>query len=761
MKKYLSLTYLFVFVISFNATSQVILFPTLLDIQSKNLLRKAKYNRSPNQGLWRSAMEIKLFNKINEKYTSEELRIRRKNPISYHFWQGLKKLENCNDILDTAEVLYQFSIIYYLDSIGYYYPHDETIFRFANKNCNTDPLIYVQDFVLNTRERLDSIVTAIDSKILVYKELEEKTQKELENLEKERDSLENMMQEDEQRIRAIITKRVEKKAKKVNKNLDKIAKGKITQVGFRNQEVKVIKKGNKTVTINLGNGVHAPKIKIQGFDLGKEQDPINKYVANIISEIINTVRIKDKNEVFIYFTIYGLADGYGYETIVGCYREKDTIKEIYKYMNISGNNISFLDFNTLFETYKTVPDSVNIMYNDKILNKILAFLRAYYFYQTAEDELDKEGIPIENIHVNDYYSAEFEKKGQNYRGVKVNLEIKNLFKHYKDKIDSLDMIENNLDSLLDIYNKKIAALEEKKAGYENILYQSQRKKETIVGRAMKNIHDFAGTCNKPRPYNRQIYAILFIDSTGIGEPAMKTAKLMEEFFDDVDNNISHKVKKIVCKGKDCNKQNLLTVIDTLKCGRDNTIFFYYFGQGGGKRANQYPVLFTTDNGEGIDTEWVYKALIKKGARLNLVVADCPNNSKGGFDRYLCDKISTEKCNKEKRRKNYMSYFIKASGNAIISPTNKNIAYNEDGSIYAQCMLNTLYSKKFTKLSNIHRNIRNKYKKVGKKNYYTFDYKSTGLFGESDLLNNGDEKGLNKILWFNRITKYVNLKEKQN
>lgn len=129
--------------------------------------------------------------------------------------------------------------------------------------------------------------------------------------------------------------------------------------------------------------------------------------------------------------------------------------------------------------------------------------------------------------------------------------------------------------------------------------------------------------------------------------------------------------------EDCSNENLTNVLNSLTCGKDDIVIFYYSGHGGrsAKDTSVYPQLCLKHPAYQQD-KWIpmYRVIEKlksKGARFTLVLSDCCNKAQN----YVTAKsaMSQDEATavaEEKIAGNYRKLFLEKKGMVIVTSSRK-------------------------------------------------------------------------------------------
>jgi Caspase domain len=129
------------------------------------------------------------------------------------------------------------------------------------------------------------------------------------------------------------------------------------------------------------------------------------------------------------------------------------------------------------------------------------------------------------------------------------------------------------------------------------------------------------------------------DSSLMPNPLLDARKVVDEFTEIAENELGITLLVDSIYGSRYNKAAVEDAINNrLKPGKEDIVVFYYTGHGFSDRkkpANQFPFLDLRDPNnrprpdartQTINIQDIYNSIIKKGARLNLVLSDCCNDT---------------------------------------------------------------------------------------------------------------------------------------
>lgn len=119
----------------------------------------------------------------------------------------------------------------------------------------------------------------------------------------------------------------------------------------------------------------------------------------------------------------------------------------------------------------------------------------------------------------------------------------------------------------------------------------------------------------------------------IGSTCEEDRKQTEKVFGDLAEFLGIQLVKKSIYGQEYNKKNIETAIQSLNPSPKDIVVFYYTGHGFSQNDNyQFPHIaltaksFESARANSLNMEEVYARIKSKGARFNLVLSDCCNNS---------------------------------------------------------------------------------------------------------------------------------------
>lgn len=195
------------------------------------------------------------------------------------------------------------------------------------------------------------------------------------------------------------------------------------------------------------------------------------------------------------------------------------------------------------------------------------------------------------------------------------------------------------------------------------------------------------------------HAIIFADTkdASIGKSTMLDLNSVSNMLVEAQSSLKGKMEFVyyVYPDKYCSPQNLRKVLDNLRCGSDDVVFFYYSGHGGRSMqdTSPYPQMSLGQHYEAqmISVEGVDRALARKNPRLRFVITDCCNSE----DEFITPKLEISKGSSmvtTKKENNYEKLFMGKYGNVIItsSKAGETSSCNyQIGGFFTYCLLAVL------------------------------------------------------------------------
>lgn len=155
-------------------------------------------------------------------------------------------------------------------------------------------------------------------------------------------------------------------------------------------------------------------------------------------------------------------------------------------------------------------------------------------------------------------------------------------------------------------------------------------------------------------------------------------------------------------GEDCSKENLMTILNSLSCGKDDIVFFYYSGHGtrSPQDKSEFPQMCLKYSGyqeeKFVPVHTVVETLQAKGARFTLVITDCCNNPVSGISaKTLMSKDGGAMTDNEAIARNYRKLFVESQGMVIVTSSKKgqtSLGGKRNGGLFTdQFFGNSLYA----------------------------------------------------------------------
>ncbi len=214
-------------------------------------------------------------------------------------------------------------------------------------------------------------------------------------------------------------------------------------------------------------------------------------------------------------------------------------------------------------------------------------------------------------------------------------------------------------------------------------------------------------------YSQSLHAIIFAatdeENEIIRSGLYKSVSQMEEEFELIAKYTNLSLKKYYYTGSDFNKYKLESVINSLYCGSNDVIIFYYGGHGF-RYDNQYskwPVLavgYDIDEEEevkqnAVEFEWVINKLKSKGSKLTIAISESCNNEIGLFTPTTNEIKGLATLSIMTRNpQRYKELYLQSEGTVIISASDKEAHISgENGGYLTQAFIEV--HKELTSISN--------------------------------------------------------------
>lgn len=179
------------------------------------------------------------------------------------------------------------------------------------------------------------------------------------------------------------------------------------------------------------------------------------------------------------------------------------------------------------------------------------------------------------------------------------------------------------------------------------------------------------TSNKPVTLHLIVTANTAISDIGQGCDVDK--RNLEAEFRGIASTLGIGFKKYIVEGEGFTKTNTLNTINSLNPGSNDIVVFFYRGHGfrWADQTETWPQLdyrsnsyIRLDNNTTLGLSEVYNKIIAKGARLNLVLGDCCNNSIGISQVTNNNFLTRQGGNNNYNDTKLSDLFIKSKGNLI-------------------------------------------------------------------------------------------------
>ena len=138
------------------------------------------------------------------------------------------------------------------------------------------------------------------------------------------------------------------------------------------------------------------------------------------------------------------------------------------------------------------------------------------------------------------------------------------------------------------------------------------------------------------------------------------------------------------EGNDCSNENLMNTLNSLNCGKDDVIFFYYSGHGtrSHQDKSEFPQMCLKYHGyeqdKFVPVHTVIEKLQAKGARFTLVMTDCCNKAGAGISaKSIMSKDGGAVLDDEKVARNYRKLFLENKGLVAVT-SSKQGQYSKGG-----------------------------------------------------------------------------------
>jgi len=172
----------------------------------------------------------------------------------------------------------------------------------------------------------------------------------------------------------------------------------------------------------------------------------------------------------------------------------------------------------------------------------------------------------------------------------------------------------------------------------------------------------------------RLISVMDTDDRLLGLGAQQALKTLQAQFQATSKALNLPLVEYQFKGTDFKQNKVQTALENLKVGSDDILVFYYFGHGFrySNHNSRFPICFVGDNGidqpmeVGISLSRIYQTLEDKGARLNLIFAECCNNDIGvpaPIDQFISSRPMSVSAPQKDR---YKSLFLGQTGSVLLA-----------------------------------------------------------------------------------------------
>ena len=198
----------------------------------------------------------------------------------------------------------------------------------------------------------------------------------------------------------------------------------------------------------------------------------------------------------------------------------------------------------------------------------------------------------------------------------------------------------------------------------------------------------------PVLFGQTFHALIFADTfdDGIGSSCLNDYEQVGIEMASIANATKLTFKPYHFRDFDFNKAKVLEVLNSLKCGKDDVVFFYYTGHGARAINDQsnFPQLKLGDKDADFLPLYKVQEIIKaKNPKFSVVLGDCCNSYVEGLSPKSISGNSTVL--KNSSSSNYNSLFRNLKGNIIISSSQagQTSAAMDEGGAFTLCFLHEL------------------------------------------------------------------------
>jgi len=157
----------------------------------------------------------------------------------------------------------------------------------------------------------------------------------------------------------------------------------------------------------------------------------------------------------------------------------------------------------------------------------------------------------------------------------------------------------------------------------------------------KNSNGGKGSLNLPDAKNTRMFMLVVAstaDSTLMPNAAQDARRVIDVFTDLAENEMGISIYVDSIFGKQYNRASVEAALARLKPGKNDIVVFYYSGHGFAdqqRKEKEFPFLDLRDPNlrprpdprvMAMNIQDIYSTITKKGARLNLVISDCCNDT---------------------------------------------------------------------------------------------------------------------------------------
>ena len=182
--------------------------------------------------------------------------------------------------------------------------------------------------------------------------------------------------------------------------------------------------------------------------------------------------------------------------------------------------------------------------------------------------------------------------------------------------------------------------------------------------------------NDPRPPKKPDLHLVIVANTeaeDIGNTCALDKDRTLKIFKDLAEYLELGFKPKLIFGNNYNKKNVQSALKALRPGKKDIVVFYYSGHGFSDPKNDRPFPNMALSNKSYDNavasamniEDVFETIRKKGARFNLVLSDCCNNSPDDRTEISCDLPRTRSSGLGWRFENCRSLFLDSSPKSIL------------------------------------------------------------------------------------------------